>query len=135
MKKSFIIAGVISLALATTLFAMGTSTPMHDDYKKVSDLVPLPDFIPGMGTLYVQPATLPVGPFLAYNRDKKLVATIYMVPLAAMQQQKAFKTLAVGTKKVETVDFYYNAGHPGVSEPHYHVTLWHVKPEMAKVSG
>ena len=24
------------------------------------------------------------------------------------------------------VDVYYNAGHPGVEEPHAHIVLWHV---------
>ena len=48
----------------------------------MSDLVALPEFIPGLGTLYVQPATLPAGPFLAYDRDGRLVSTIYMIPLA-----------------------------------------------------
>ena len=27
---------------------------------------------------------------------------------------------------VDHVDVYYNAGHPGVEEPHVHVVLWHV---------
>ena len=65
-------------------------------YKKVSELVKLPDFLPGLGTLYVQPATLPAGPFLAYDRDGKLVSTIYMIPLEDMQAQKKFDELAVG---------------------------------------
>ena len=26
-----------------------------------------------------------------------------------------------------SVDLYYNAGHPGVEKPHYHVVLWHVR--------
>ena len=58
-------------------------------YKKVSELVKLPEFLPGLGTLYVQPATLPAGPFLAYDRDGKLVSTIYMIPLEDMQAQKS----------------------------------------------
>ena len=41
--------------------------PPSGAYKKVSTLVPLPDFVPGLGTLYVDPATLPAGPFLAYE--------------------------------------------------------------------
>ncbi len=38
------------------------------NFKKISTLVKLPDFIPGMGTLYIDPSTLPVGPFLGYDR-------------------------------------------------------------------
>jgi hypothetical protein len=26
---------------------------------------------------------------------------------------------------------YYNAGHPGVAEPHYHVVLWYASPQQA----
>ena len=31
--------------------------------------------------------------------------------------------------EVTSVDIYYNAGHPGVEEPHVHVVLWHVADE------
>ncbi|KAB2951323.1 MAG: hypothetical protein F9K19_18860, partial [Rhizobiaceae bacterium] len=43
-------------------------TPPPAPYAKVSDLVALPDFLPGLGTLFVDPATLPAGPFLGYDR-------------------------------------------------------------------
>jgi hypothetical protein len=107
--------------------------PPGGDYQKVSDLVPLPEFIPGLGTLYVQPATLPAGPFLAYDHDGRLVSTIYMVPLADIEAQKQLDDLAVGSATVESVDMYYNAGHPGVAQPHYHVVLWHVAETDAKL--
>jgi hypothetical protein len=103
-------------------------------YEKVSGLVKLPDFLPGLGTLYVQPATLPAGPFLAYDRDGQLVSTIYMIPTEDMQAQKKFDALAVGPDPaVRSVDLYYNAGHPGVEKPHYHVVLWHVAKDQAKL--
>jgi hypothetical protein len=107
-------------AMTTAMTAPG------GDYQKVSDLVALPEFIPGLGTLYVQPATLPAGPVLAYDRNEQLVSTIYMVPLSDIEAQKKFDDLAVGGENVESVDLYYNAGHPGVEAPHYHVVLWHV---------
>jgi hypothetical protein len=103
------------------------------DHQKVSDLVALPEFIPGLGTLYVQPATLPAGPFLAYDRDGRLVSTIYMIPLTDIEGQKQFDDLAVGAENVVDVDMYYNAGHPGVEQPHYHVVLWHVPESDAKL--
>ncbi len=107
--------------------------PPGGDYKKVSELVALPDFIPGLGTLYVRPGTIPPGPFLAYDRTGKLVSTIYMVPLADMQAQKKFDELALGDPTVKSVDMYYNAGHPGVPQPHYHIVLWHVDEDEAKL--
>jgi hypothetical protein len=109
------------------------SAPPGGAYQKVSDLVALPEFIPGLGTLYVDPATLPAGPFLAYDRDGRLVSTIYMIPLADIEAQKKHDGLAVGAQNVVDVDMYYNAGHPGVEEPHYHVVLWHVPESTAKL--
>ena len=112
----------------------GVTAPPGGDYKKVSSLVPLPEFIPGLGTLYVQPDTLPAGPFLAYDRSNRLVSTIYMIPMDDVQAQKKFDGLAVGPDEtVKEVSMYYNAGHPGVAEPHYHIVLWHVLPQTAEM--
>ena len=101
------------------------------NYKKVSSLVALPDFVPGLGTLYVDPGTLPAGPFLAYDKQGKLVSSVYMIPIKDITAHKAFNNLAVAKEKVDHVDMYYNAGHPGVAEPHYHVVIWYVSPQQA----
>ena len=131
---------VTSVAMAVALFLLAgcvqaggvnMNAPPTGDYKKVSGLVALPDFIPGMGTLYVDPKTLPAGPFLAYDRQGNLVSSIYMIPLKDLTAHKKFENLAVAAARVDHVDMYYNAGHPGVAEPHYHVVLWYVSPEMA----
>lgn len=103
------------------------------DYRKVSELVPLPEFIAGMGTLYVQPDTLPAGPFLAYDRDGDHVSTIYMIPLADMNDHAGWQDLGARDRAVTSVDLAYNPGHPGVAEPHYHVTLWHVPSGSAEL--
>jgi hypothetical protein len=108
--------------------AQQSATP-PSEYKKVSELVPLPDFLPGLGTLYVKPDTLPAGPFLAYDRTGKLVSSVYMIPLKDLETHKAFNDLAVAHDKVDHVDLYYNAAHPGVPEPHYHIVLWYVSPQ------
>ncbi len=105
--------------------------PPGGDYRKVSELVPLPDFIPGLGRLYVEPQTLPAGPFLAYDHKGRLVSSIYMIPISAIDGHKPFENLAVGGRKVVGVDLVYNAGHPGVPEPHYHIILWHVPKSEA----
>ena len=86
----------------------------------------LPDFLPGMGTLYVDPKTLPTGPFLAYDHTGRLVSTIYMIPLKDIDAHTKFTDLGAAGQPVDHVDLYYNAGHPGVAMPHYHVVLWHV---------
>ena len=105
--------------------------PPGGKYRKVSTLVPLPDFVPGLGTLYVDPATLPAGPFLAYDHRGNLVSSIYMVPLKDMNAQKSFPGLKAGPEKVNHVDIVYNAGHPGVAEPHYHMIVWYISPQRA----
>ncbi|WP_367717092.1 hypothetical protein AB2N04_03570 [Nitratireductor sp. GISD-1A_MAKvit] len=63
------------------------AAPPGDPYIKVSDALPLPEFIPGLGTLFIDPETLPAGPFLAYDE------------------------LSVGSHTISGVDIYYNAGH------------------------
>jgi hypothetical protein len=123
---SLLLAG--ALALATPASAQETAPPA-DNYKKVSELVTLPDFLPGLGQLYVDPATLPAGPFLAYDHDGKLVSTVYMIPVEDLTPDKKFEDLASPGGAVDHVDLNFNAGHPGVEKPHAHVVLWHVADE------
>jgi hypothetical protein len=122
-------AFALSLLASVTLPAQAENvmkSPPGGNYRKVSELVKLPDFLPGLGTLFVDPKTLPAGPFLAYDHKGMLVSTIYMIPLDDINAQKKFDALAAPGGKVDHVDMYYNAGHPGVEKPHYHVVLWHV---------
>ena len=133
MKRFFsiiLVLGLFATVGCTSLAAQQSATPPAN-YKKVSSLVALPDFVPGLGTLYVDPATLPAGPFLAYDKQGKLVSSVYMIPVKDITAHKAFNNLAVAKEKVDHVDMYYNAGHPGVAEPHYHVVIWYVSPQQA----
>lgn len=135
-----------TLFLATALILAGTlpalsqddvsKAPPPEPYKAVSTLVKLPEFLPGLGQLYVDPATLPAGPFLAYDHDGNLVSTIYMLPIEDLSDpDKRFDDLAAPGGEVNHVDIYYNAGHPGVEVPHAHVVLWHVpEAEEARVA-
>ena len=112
-----------------------SKSPPGGQFKAVSGLVKLPDFLPGMGQLFVDPASLPAGPFLAYDHDGALVSTIYMLPTKDLNPDKSFADLSSPGGKVDHVDVYYNAGHPGVEEPHVHVVLWHVPvADEAKVA-
>ena len=134
MKRLALIALTVGAGLMLVrpgTAAAQASAPPGGAYKMVSSLVPLPDFVPGLGTLYVDPATLPAGPFLAYDHQGKLVSSIYMIPLKDMNNQKAFTDLKVAHERVDHVDIVYNAGHPGVAEPHYHVIVWYVSPQRA----
>ncbi len=135
MKRLFptaLIAALgLTIAIAPTVAAQ-LKAPPGGSYKKVSTLVQLPDFLPGLGRLYVDPATLPAGPFLAYDHQGRLVSSIYMIPLKDLDAQKAFENLKTGRgKTVDHVDVVYNPGHAGVAEPHYHVILWYVSRAKA----
>jgi Putative peptidoglycan binding domain len=105
--------------------------PPGGEYRKMGSLFQLPDFFPGLGTLYVDPATLPVGPYLAYDRQGNLVSTIYMIPIRDLRAGKPFNSLIVAHAKTDHVDIYYNNGHPGVPDPHYHIVLWYISAEQA----
>jgi hypothetical protein len=134
-------AAVAALVLAVPATILAPSASAADitksppaKFKKVSTLVKLPDFIPGMGTLYVDPATLPVGPFLGYSHSGKLVNIIYMVPMKDLEAHKNFDVLGAAAKglKVDHTAIEFNPGHPGVEEPHYHVTQWLISPAAVK---
>ena len=126
---------LLPLAVATLFATTGVSmahdekvleqSPPGEPYVQVSDALPLPEFIPGLGMLFVDPATLPAGPFLAYDHDGRLSATIYMTPLEDLQDGATYDGLGIGSHSVAGVDIYYNAGHPGVEKPHAHVVLYH----------
>jgi hypothetical protein len=129
----------VTVLLCLTGFAAEAAPPEQAPppapFRKVSELVKLPDFLPGLGTLYVDPKTLPAGPFLAYDHGGRLVSTVYMVPLKDFIDHKKLLDLAATDAGVDHVDLYYNAGHPGVEQPHYHIVLWHIsKADEAAVA-
>jgi hypothetical protein len=135
------VVATLALVTAFSLPALAADqvekAPPTGAYKKVSELVKLPEFLPGLGQLYVDPKTLPAGPFLAYDRDGRLVSTVYMLPVEDLtNKDKRFDDLAAPGGKVDHVDVYFNAGHPGVEKPHAHVVLWHVpKADETRVAG
>jgi hypothetical protein len=133
LQASIRSAGATRGAGTAATEAAATTGPPPAGYRKVSTLAKLPEFIPGLGALYVRPQTLPAGPFLGYDRGGRLVNTVYMIPVADVAARKTFEHLAVGEGTVREVDFYYTPGHPGVEQPHYHVILWHVPEETAEL--
>lgn len=139
-KRTRTLLAGAALALAAVAFtgtdaAAQQTAPPGGEFQKVSELVELPEFVPGLGVLYVNPETLPAGPFLAYDRSGDLLSTIYMVPLDAMNERKAFTGLDAAGAEVDHVDVRFNPGHPGIDRPHYHVVLWHVSEDRASSLG
>lgn len=130
------VAVALMLALPASAHDEGAlkNSPPGEPYVQVSDVLPLPEFLPGLGTLFVDPGTLPAGPFLAYDHDGKLSATVYMTPLKALEDGTAYDDLGLGSHTVSGVDIYYNGGHPGVEEPHAHVVLYHDEGAKARIA-
>lgn len=127
MKRLLLVPGLTLASSICAIAAEGVATsPPAAPYQQVSKLVKLPNVLPGMGQLFADPATLSAGPFLAYGHDGKLVSTIYMLPTKDLNPEKSFDNLAAPRGNVDHADIYYNAGHPGVEEPHVHLVLWHV---------
>lgn len=129
-----------ALALALTLGTAGfaqdyypTEAPTGDLPPPIGELVPLLDYIPGVGTLYVDPEAPKAGPFAAYDKAGTLVSTIYMIPISDIAAQEKFDDLQVHGDDVLNVELYFNPGHHGFAEPHYHIVLWHVDPETANL--
>ena len=100
-----------------------------DGYKRLSDLVNFPKFFPGLGIVFVKPDSLPLGPFLCFDRDDRLIATVYMVSIKDIDDHKAFEAPGFGVGKVDHISYYFNSGHPGMDMPHYHIVIWHVSKE------
>jgi hypothetical protein len=132
MRASAIFVAAMLVALPASADSV-LNEPPAAPFEKMSTLFKFPSFAPGLGTLYVDPKTLPVGPFLAYDHNAHLVCTIYMVPLKDLDAQKSFPDLASPGGDVDHVTLNYNGGHPGVEEPHYHIILWHV-PKSEEVT-
>lgn len=73
-----LLAGIAACSTAQSSRDQGekpTKAPPAGKYQKVSELVVVPAFIPGLGTLYVQLDALSAGPLLAYGRDGSPVST------------------------------------------------------------
>jgi hypothetical protein len=73
IRMTLLALSAVAFLSSPALAAGVEKAPPPAPYQAVSKLVKLPDFLPGLGTLYVDPKTLPDGPFLAYDHHGKLV--------------------------------------------------------------
>lgn len=105
--------------------------PPPAPYANVSEALKgaLQNFVPGLGTLFVDTSKLPEGPFLAYDKSGNLIKIVFMIPLEKLNSQTSFLNQAqdvldkIGDKKVDHVNFIYSGPHPGVTTTHYHIEL------------
>jgi hypothetical protein len=122
--------GLLTLFVAAgILFGVAAAQP-PEPYVNASTILELPDFIPGSGALFIDPANAPYGPWLAYSQDNMtLIEVLFMVPLAELDASEDWTELAtglfaeMGLGAIDHVDITYNGGHPGMAEPHYHFRL------------
>ena len=56
-----------------------------------------------------------------YDHRGKPVSTLYMIPIKDFDAKKNFADLPSPGGVVGHVSIKFNAGHPGVPEPHYHI--------------
>ena len=103
-------------------------------YQSVTTLTnsAFPPFYPGLGEVYVRPKTIPLGPFLTFDRKGHQVSTVYMVGLEQMNSHQKFEAAGIRKPHVDHLTVYYHGGHPGVDFPHYHYVLWHVSKKGEK---
>lgn len=131
MKQIYLtLLASVALTLAAAGFTQSRLTPpLPDGYLSASEILPLPEFIPGAGALYIDPANAPVGPWLSYGSDGRLTEVLFMVPVSEMTDSGNWENLATGTFEslglahVDHVDISFNPGHPGMAEAHYHFRL------------
>lgn len=124
------------VALGTALFpaqlAVAANVPLKGKppagFVKVSDALKNPGmaFVAGLGTLYVDPKTLPAGPFLGYDTQGELVNVTYMLPAADLEKNMSWPALgtSVSGLKVDHTEVHVSGAHPGVMERHVHVINW-----------
>ncbi len=140
-RNVLVLLAALMLAAPTLAQSLLTSPPAAP-YVSVSSILPLPDFIPGAGALFIDPANAPVGPWLSYGTSGNLVEVLFMVPLSALDAAESYDDLGAALlaelgATVDHVDITYNGGHPGMAEPHYHVRLSLVAhdAQVADLSG
>jgi BON domain-containing protein len=67
----------------------------------------------------------PHGPFVAYDRGGRLVATVYTVSMRELAST-GLDDARAGGRPIDHVSIYPVSADPDVPDPHYHLVLWHV---------
>jgi hypothetical protein len=141
MKKTILaaVAAAMLVGFAGQAQAMSGMDAMNHPPKgfvKVSDALKNPGmaWIPGLGTLYIDPSTLAQGgPFLGYDKKGHLVNVTYMFPLKALNEHHDFTNLGTSVMglKIDHTDVTVSKAHPGVMEEHIHVINWLISHDKA----
>lgn len=120
--------GLAATATAAQDHAMHPHGQPPAKFVKIADALKNPGlaFIPGLGELWVDPATLPAGPFFGYDKGGKLVNITYMLPTAQIEKNQVWNDLGTAASglKIDHTDVHVSGAHPGVAEKHVHVINW-----------
>lgn len=89
---------------------------------------PLRERLPGVARV---DAGRPGGPDLAYDREGRVIATIFTVSSRELVD-RGIETLRAEGRPIDHVEIFPLVGHGELPAPHYAVVLWHVsEPEAA----
>ena len=94
----------VTIAIAVWATAVHSGPPVH--FKKVDTLAAQFEHLPGLGVLYLDPNTLPIGPFTDYDEKGRPVKVIYLVSLKDLNADKRFETVGTGLGSIKV-------GHTG----------------------
>ena len=76
------------------------ASPTKGTFRAVSSLVKLPDLLPELGQLSVDPATLPAEPLLAYDHDGTLVSTMLLVATSITSMSTSMPVIRVSKNRM-----------------------------------
>lgn len=107
--------------------------PPPGKFQQASEvLAGFPDFIEGVGQLWVQPQDVAAGgPFLAYDQAGRLASTVYMVSRNDLAAGTGLDKRKAAPNQVHYVSLVPHAGHPGMPEPHALIVLSHIPENQA----
>lgn len=128
-----VIAGCLFAPFA---FAKNPLAMYPKGYQMASKVSKIPEFVPGLGTLYIDPKLLPVGPYVGYDKDGKLINAVYMIPVSMMEKHREWleRGTAITGIRTDHVDITFHSNAPGMSEPHYRIVQWVIKHELHQQS-
>lgn len=132
--KGFRLVVAVALSVVGAVHADVTTIakePPAGPYRSLNELLDLAHFVPGLGTLFVDPASLPVGPYLGYDRNGRLINAIYVIIETGADGFDARADLErrFPGVRIDHVHEERNPGHAGDPEPHRHVIFWLISHE------
>lgn len=132
MKRLSLALLVAGTLVAPSALARDIKTMLPLGYKLASTVTKVPTFVPGLGELYVDPTLLPLGPYVGYDENGKLMNAVYLIPMSQMTKHKEWQACgkAISGFRTNHVDITFSAGEPGMSEPHYRIVQWTVAHDI-----